>query len=149
MAFKTELRNWRSRLGLTQQSLADFYGISRRNIQNWEAGLSEPPTWSGRLLLEDMKKSTEERYEAKMKDFASRLPSDKDGKRPEVIWSVISHDDKDFWIKRATSMMAALEEAAKNDEVACIMVNRGSSDFYTDRDGNIFPNHEGFVKGAE
>lgn len=149
MAFKTELRNWRSRLGLTQQSLADFYGISRRNIQNWEAGLSEPPTWSGRLLLEDMKRSTEERYEAKMRDFASRLLSDKEGKRPEVIWAVINHHDDSFLIRRATSMMAALEEAATTDEVACIMVNHGSSDFYTDRDGNIFPNHEGFIKGAE
>ena len=149
MAFKNELKSWRFRLGLTQQSLADYYGISRRNIQNWEAGLSEPPTWSGRLLLEDMKRSTEERYEARMRDFASRLPSDKEGKRPEVIWAVINHHDDSFLIRRATSMMAALEEAAQNDEVACIVVNHGSSDFYTDRDGNIFPNHEGFIKGAE
>ena len=40
-------------------------------------------------------------------------------------------------------------EVVPTDEVACIMVNHGGSDFYTDRDGNIFPNHEGFIKGAE
>lgn len=46
-------------MGMTQAQISKFYGISRRNIENWETGITEPPVWSAKLLLTDMEKYIE------------------------------------------------------------------------------------------
>jgi len=38
----TDLVKLRKRLGLSQQSFADRYGLSAQNIRNWEQGIRSP-----------------------------------------------------------------------------------------------------------
>ena len=42
----------RLRLGLTQAAMTERFGVPRRTIQNWEAGVSSPPPYVLRMLEE-------------------------------------------------------------------------------------------------
>ena len=53
--FKNQFKYLRKQMGMTQAQISKFYGISRRNIENWESGLNEPAAWVEKLLLADMK----------------------------------------------------------------------------------------------
>ena len=57
--FKDTFKRLRKQMGMTQLQFANFYGMSRRNIENWETGTTEPPVWSAKLLLADMEKYIE------------------------------------------------------------------------------------------
>jgi DNA-binding XRE family transcriptional regulator len=55
-----EFRNWRERLGQTQQQIADRLGVSRTTIQNWEGSTPIPQSvemsckiWEHRIRQED------------------------------------------------------------------------------------------------
>lgn len=54
--FGERLKALRKQLGMTQDALAKRYDMSKRNVQNWETGLREPPEWAGELLLADMRR---------------------------------------------------------------------------------------------
>lgn len=41
----TDLRDLRSRLGLTQAALASALGVTDRTVRMWEAGHHAIPTW--------------------------------------------------------------------------------------------------------
>ena len=56
MNFSEQLKDARKALGLTQQQLADETLIPRRNIEDWERGVSTPPEWSRRLLLAELER---------------------------------------------------------------------------------------------
>ena len=48
---------------LTQQQLADRFGIPKRTVENWDGDKSYPPKWAEQLLLEklnEMAKGSEE-----------------------------------------------------------------------------------------
>ena len=44
------LRKLRKEHGLTQQSLADFLGIPKRTIENWETGITVPADYLVKLI---------------------------------------------------------------------------------------------------
>jgi transposase len=54
---KEQLKEWRQRFGLTQDDVAEMFGVTRNTIQNWEAGLTAMPStlemgcevWTDRL----------------------------------------------------------------------------------------------------
>lgn len=54
--FQNRFRALRKQLGLSQVMFAKHYGISRRNVENWEMGIAAPPEWSGKLLLAEMER---------------------------------------------------------------------------------------------
>ena len=45
-----EIRAIRATTGLSQQAFGDRYGIPKRTIQNWEAGIREPAPYIITLL---------------------------------------------------------------------------------------------------
>ena len=49
-----EIKEARQRVGLTQQQLADKFGIPKRTVENWDGGKSYPPKWAEQLLLEKL-----------------------------------------------------------------------------------------------
>lgn len=56
LSFKETFRSLRKQMGMTQMQIAQHYGISRRNIENWESGQNEPPSWVAKLLIADMER---------------------------------------------------------------------------------------------
>lgn len=40
-----ELKAFRKAVGLSQIKLAEALSVSRRNVEDWEAGVSSPPTY--------------------------------------------------------------------------------------------------------
>ena len=48
--FKNDIRQLRSKYGLTQRALSDITGIPKRTIEEWEAGRRNPPKWVYNLL---------------------------------------------------------------------------------------------------
>ena len=54
--FNVRFKDLRLQLGMSQIAIAQHYGMSKRNVENWEMGLSSPPDWVGRLLLSDMER---------------------------------------------------------------------------------------------
>lgn len=42
MAFKTEIKEWREKHGLTQKAAAEFFGVGMRTYQDWEYDSSKP-----------------------------------------------------------------------------------------------------------
>lgn len=54
---KDEFREWRHRFGLTQDDVAEMFGVKRNTVQNWESGATALPTtlegacevWTDRL----------------------------------------------------------------------------------------------------
>lgn len=56
---KLQYKMDRINAGLTQQAMADKFGIPKRNIENWEGGKAEPPTWAYALLKEKLDKLRE------------------------------------------------------------------------------------------
>jgi len=51
-----ELKELRSKLGWSQQKLANFLETSLRNIQNWEGSVSKLPHGYKKLILKELKK---------------------------------------------------------------------------------------------
>lgn len=49
--FAERVRSLRKRLGLSQSSFADNYGLPLRTVQNWEQGRRTKPDSSGNLLI--------------------------------------------------------------------------------------------------
>ena len=54
MPFSEQFKEARKALRLTQIQLAQEMGIPRRNIEDWERGITEPPEWCQRLLLAEL-----------------------------------------------------------------------------------------------
>lgn len=34
--------------------MADFFGMPKRNIENWEGGKNDPPEWVERLIIDKL-----------------------------------------------------------------------------------------------
>lgn len=54
MEFKEQLKELRSKLGLSQAALSSSLDIPKRTIENWEAGSRIPASWVQKLLLEKL-----------------------------------------------------------------------------------------------
>lgn len=52
--FSDQLKAARKAAGLSQAAMARAMNVSRRNIEDWEAGKSSPPQWSAELLLKEL-----------------------------------------------------------------------------------------------
>lgn len=48
------IKDARQLAGLTQQAMADLFGIPKRTIENWEAGLRKPPMYVEKLIVEKL-----------------------------------------------------------------------------------------------
>lgn len=55
MTWQEQFKTARKETGLTQKALSSLLSIPRRSIENWEAGINEPPEWVQALLLEKLK----------------------------------------------------------------------------------------------
>lgn len=54
MTWQSKIKTARMATGLSQIKLANLLQIPRRNIENWESGINEPPAWVQTLLLEKL-----------------------------------------------------------------------------------------------
>lgn len=54
MTWQEQFKTARMATGLAQAKLATTLQIPRRSIENWEAGVNEPPVWVQKLLLEKL-----------------------------------------------------------------------------------------------
>lgn len=52
--FNEKLRKARAETGLSQQGMADKMLISKRTIENWEAGNRVPPLYVQRFVLNEL-----------------------------------------------------------------------------------------------
>lgn len=52
--FSKALQNARAKTGLSQVAIANLLDISRRNVENWESGLREPPKYVQRAILAEL-----------------------------------------------------------------------------------------------
>ena len=44
------IKELRAASGMTQQAFADYFGIPKRSIENWEGSKSEPPEYLVKLI---------------------------------------------------------------------------------------------------
>lgn len=56
-----KIKEARKRAGMTQKEMAEFFGMPKRNIENWEGGKNDPPEWVEKLITEKLEKLTEDR----------------------------------------------------------------------------------------
>ena len=54
MNFSEQFKEARKATGLSQAKLAEEMLIPRRNIEDWERGITSPPEWCQRLLLDEL-----------------------------------------------------------------------------------------------
>lgn len=52
MEFSENLKKVKKEKGLTQQALSDLLEVPKRTIENWEAGVSKPPEYVQKLIIE-------------------------------------------------------------------------------------------------
>jgi transcriptional regulator with XRE-family HTH domain len=69
--FPETLTAYREERGLSQQGLADFLGVSRRTIANWEAGDNLPPKNRLHNFLEKLHSSKAEEADWKSRAIAA------------------------------------------------------------------------------
>ena len=55
------IKEARKKAGMTQKEMAEFFGMPKRNIENWEGGKSDPPGWVEKLIIEKLKTLSEDR----------------------------------------------------------------------------------------
>ncbi len=48
------IKEARKKAGMTQKGMADFFGMPKRNIENWEGGKNDPPEWVERLIIDKL-----------------------------------------------------------------------------------------------
>ena len=49
-----DIKEARTKLGMSQQKLSNAMGIPKRTIENWEMGTRKPPVWAENLIKERM-----------------------------------------------------------------------------------------------
>lgn len=49
-----KIKEARKRAGMTQKEMAEFFGMPKRNIENWEGGKNDPPEWVERLIIDKL-----------------------------------------------------------------------------------------------
>lgn len=49
------IKEARKKAGMTQKEMAEFFGMPKRTIENWEGGINDPPKWVGRLIIDKLK----------------------------------------------------------------------------------------------
>lgn len=54
------IKEARLKAGLSQQKLSDWLGIPKRTIENWDAGISDPPNWAENLIVEKIERDSGE-----------------------------------------------------------------------------------------
>lgn len=54
--FSDDFKSVRHETGLTQAQLAEKTGIPKRTIEQWEGGHREPPEWTQRLVLAELRR---------------------------------------------------------------------------------------------
>lgn len=47
---KMEIKSLRTASGMTQKAFAEYFGIPKRNIENWESGRTSPPQGMPELM---------------------------------------------------------------------------------------------------
>ena len=52
MKFNEELKRIKLEKNLTQQGISDLLEVPKRTIENWEAGVSKPPEYVQKLIIE-------------------------------------------------------------------------------------------------
>jgi DNA-binding XRE family transcriptional regulator len=76
-----EIKDARQRAGLTQTSMCDLLGISKRTIEKWEQGERTPPEWAERLLIKELMSLTDNRIvELQLKNVMRQEAYSKAGK---------------------------------------------------------------------
>ena len=50
------IKELRTACGMTQQAFADYFGMSKRNVENWEGGKNAPPDWVLKLIEYKLRK---------------------------------------------------------------------------------------------
>ncbi|HIU79208.1 MAG TPA: helix-turn-helix domain-containing protein [Candidatus Avilachnospira avicola] len=55
-----DIRSARMEAGLTQAELAEWLGIPKRTIENWEQGSRKPSPWLEKLLIEKISRDAAE-----------------------------------------------------------------------------------------
>ena len=48
------IKEARKKAGMTQKEMAEFFGMPKRNIENWEGGKNNPPDWVERLIIDKL-----------------------------------------------------------------------------------------------
>lgn len=49
-----KIKEARKRAGMTQKEMAEFFGMPKRNIENWEGGKNDPPAWVEKLIIDKL-----------------------------------------------------------------------------------------------
>ena len=138
----TEIKRWRKNAFLTQAQMAQRLEIPQRTIESWEMGDRSPAPWAEKLIVEKLQQMTQQAMEERARKRANALKSDEDGNRPELAWVKIKRYNDDEYITRYKDMYEAMQQAEEDEEVALILVNKGTNDFYMDKDGNVYPDHD-------
>lgn len=51
-----KIREARKAAGLSQRRMAEVMGIPQRTIENWEAGVNDPPEYVERLVVQELER---------------------------------------------------------------------------------------------
>ena len=101
------IKEYRLRAGLSRAEMSRMFEIPVRTLENWEAGVSAPPHWAEKLIVEKLESMVKEektmtRYELKKNSreirYTDRLEikpgctTEQDDQDPELIASFESKD---------------------------------------------------------
>ncbi len=48
------IKEARKKAGLTQAKMSDLLEIPKRTIEDWDRGISKPPRWAEKLIIEKL-----------------------------------------------------------------------------------------------
>lgn len=142
---ESNIKMWRKNAMLSQQKMAAVMEIPKRTIENWESGERKAPAYVERLVIKELKEITEKTIEAKMQKEMNKMPSDEEGNRPVGSWAIITTNGNDEFVELYETMNAAVNDYVGEGYVgyiACNMNNMVKEPWYTDKNGNVYPDHE-------
>lgn len=134
------VKKMREVLFMSQAEFSRKYNIPKRSIENWEGGQRACPEYVIGLLNRVVLLDVKDLYEKRLIKEMNRLKSDEDDNRPQLQWVNLHQYGGDESVEPGT-----FEECVKRGgRVACIAVNQGTSNWYCDRDGNIYSDYDSF-----
>lgn len=113
------VKELRKESGMTQQQFGAYFGIPKRTVQNWEAGVNKCPEYL--LKLMKFRLDQEQKNEVILKHFSDLMESFKDDEQRIIEeWGVGEDMDKmekqcDEWLEEFKALIRADLERGGDD----------------------------------
>ena len=155
-----EIKKWRNNACMTQKEFASTFEIPIRTIENWEEDQRKPPAYVEKLIIEKLKRITEQTLPERAKKTMAKLKPDENGNRPVGSWATIkkNRNSDDETVECFETMEKAIEDMTyycdekdydTNQSYAAYIIcndrNGRPEPWYTDKNGNVETDHDSII----